>query len=125
MINKKLFYEYKNYILVGSIRAIVAFSFYVLLLRFFNPLLSLTCVWLFSVPATLYLHKKYVFKKKRDNSLMIKYFLIYLITYLINFLALFIVVEIFYFNAITSQFIILFILSIISFFIIRSLYFIK
>ena len=122
MINKEIFIEYRKFFFIGIIRTIITFSVYVLLLNFFHPLISLTIVWIFAIPITSYLHQNFVFQKKNDNKILLKYFTIYISIYLLNSLVLYISVDVLLLDPAVSQFVILIGLSLINFFFIRKIY---
>ena len=118
--------NYIKFSLIGLLRFIITFTLYIIFIEILHPVVAISIIWPFSIMTSIILHKRFLFKSNIGlTKLSRNYFLIYLFTYLLNAIILFLLVDIFLYDPIISQFFTLIFLSIISFNLINRAYSIK
>lgn len=118
--------NYIKFSLIGLLRFIITFTLYIFFIEILHPVVAISIIWPFSIMTSIILHKRFLFKSNIGmTKLSRNYFLIYLFTYLLNAIILFLLVDIFLYDPIISQFFTLIFLSIISFNLINRSYSIK
>jgi putative flippase GtrA len=106
-----------RYGISGIIINTLGFIFYLILLKLFNipPMISLSISYPIIIAIYYISQSLFVFKKKINNRVTIKFFLNMLFLYLVNILLLFICAEKLNFGPIIVQFFIMFFLILLNY----------
>ena len=109
--------QFTKYNLIGAFRSAFTFSFYAVLVTFgLHPVLALTLTFLISAPATILLHRKYVFQHSLPiRKVLPSYLLLYLSMFFLNSIMLLILVEFFLLDGIWAQVFCIGIITILNF----------